>query len=207
MRQLIAEGAGALGQTLESQQVLMLERLLAELQRWGRRINLTAILDPAEMVSGHLLDSLSVRPLLQGQRVIDVGTGAGFPGLPLAVAEPAIEFELIDSNRKKVTFLKHMIADLGISNVSAHQSRAEDYAPGYRFDTVLARALASTSRLIHLAGHLVAENGVMLAQKGRYPATELDEMKKIPGWEYSVSELTVPGLQGHSRHVISLRRS
>ncbi len=207
IRDDIGEGAAAMGQDLPQDAVDKLAHLLAELGRWGQRVNLTAILNPDEMISAHVLDSLSVRPLLGGVRVIDVGTGAGFPGLPLAIVEPGVEFELLDSNGKKIGFVRHMIGALGISNVTAVKARAEDYAPGKRFDTVIARALAPTSRLLELAGHLVREDGVLLALKGKHPAEELEAIKNVPGWGDNVTELTVPGLESHARHVVSLRRT
>jgi 16S rRNA (guanine527-N7)-methyltransferase len=180
--------------------------LLAELTRWNKRINLTAIRDPEAMVSGHILDSLAVRPLLEGCRVLDVGTGAGFPGLPLAIAEPQIEFELVDSIGRKISFVRHVIGKLGLQNVVAKKARAEDYAPADRFDTVIARALASIPRLLELADHLIREEGVLLALKGKHPAAELEAIEELPGWKYVVTDLTVPGLESHARHVVCLRR-
>jgi len=202
----IAAGAAALSQALPPGAPDKLARLLDELERWNRRINLTAIRDPAAMVAGHVLDSLAVRPLLRGGRVIDVGTGAGFPGLPLAIAEPGRAFELLDSNAKKIGFVRHMIADLGLTNAAAVQARSEDYAPAERFDTVIARALAATPQLLQLAGHLVREDGVLLALKGKHPAAELESIKTMSGWKYVVTELTVPGIEAHARHVVCLER-
>jgi 16S rRNA (guanine527-N7)-methyltransferase len=198
----ITSGVESLGQVLSGDGVRKCAELLCELDRWGARMNLTSIRGAGAMVSGHILDSLSVRPLVTGRSLIDVGTGAGFPGLPIAISEPALAVELLDSNTRKISFVQHMIAGLEISNATARRSRAENYAPGKRFDTVIARALASLPRLVEFAGHLVAEKGVMLAQKGRYPA---DELKEIPdSWEYSVTELPVPGLE--TRHIVTLRR-
>ncbi len=201
----IAAGARKLQQDLSDRAIEKLTVLLIELRRWGERVNLTAIRDLNAMVSGHVLDSLSVRPLLEGSRIIDIGTGAGFPGLPLAIAEPRQQFVLLDSNGKKIGFVRHMIADLQLDNALAVQARAEDYAPGERFDTVIARALAAAPRLIALAGHLVERNGVLLAQKGQYPAAELEQLPE--NWEYRVTELNVPGLERHARHVVCLRRT
>ena len=204
----IVAGVAALGQTLPDGAAGKLARLLAELARWNKRVNLTAIRSPEAMVSGHILDSLSVRAHLEGARVADVGTGAGFPGLPLAIAEPQKQFVLLDSNSKKIIFLEHVLADLGLSNAVAVRCRAEDYAPGEGFDTVIARALAATPLLLRLAGHLVGRGGVLLAQKGKYPAAELDELKNLPeNWEYRVTELIVPGLERRARHVVCLRRA
>ncbi len=198
----IASGVQSLGQQLSEESVQKCARLLCELGRWNARINLTAIRDPNEMLGGHLLDSLSVRPLIYGKSLIDIGTGAGFPGLPIAISEPGLNVELLDSNARKIGFVQHIVGELDISNALAVRSRAENYAPGKRFDTVIARALASIPRLVEIAGHLVGKNGVMLVQKGRYPA---DELKDIPdAWDYTVTELAVPGLD--ARHVVSLRR-
>jgi 16S rRNA (guanine527-N7)-methyltransferase len=202
----IKAGFDSLQQDLPDGAIAKLVRLLTELERWNRRVNLTAIRDLETMVSGHILDSLTVRPLLEGRRVIDVGTGAGFPGLPLAIAEPQIEFGLLDSNGKKISFVQHVIGELGLSNASAIRARAEDYAPAERFDTVIARALASIPKLLQLAGHLIREEGVLLALKGKYPAAELESIEEIPGWKYVVTDVTVPGLETHARHIVCLRR-
>jgi len=180
------------------------DALLDELERWNQKVNLTAIRDREEMITGHLLDSLSVRPLLRGSRILDVGTGAGFPGLPLAIVEPQREFHLIDSNNKKIAFVQHITGLLGLDNVTAVKARSEDYAPGNRFDTVIARALASLPRLVEIAGHHVGEGGVFVALKGRYPAEELELLPAT--WESNVTELKVPGLEAGSRHAVLLKR-
>ncbi len=198
----ITSGVELLGQELSEESVRKCARLLCELDRWGSRMNLTAIRKADAMVSGHVLDSLAVRPLIRGKTLIDIGTGAGFPGLPIAISEPGLAVELLDSNERKIGFVQHMIGELEISNATTSRSRAENYAPDKGFDTVIARALASLPRLLELAGHLVAEKGVMLAQKGHYPAEELKEISDA--WVYSVTELVVPGVA--ARHVVVLRR-
>jgi 16S rRNA (guanine527-N7)-methyltransferase len=202
----IRSGVAILRQDLPDGADAKMARLLTELEHWNARINLTAIRDPQAMVSGHILDSLAVRPMLGGSRVLDIGTGAGFPGLPRAIAEPQIEFRLLDANGRKISFVRHVIGSLGLSNASAVKARAEDYAPAERFDTVIARALASIPRLLELAGHLIRDEGVLLALKGKYPAAELELVKEIPGWKYDVTDVTVPGLESHARHVVCLRR-
>ncbi len=179
--------------------------LLDELGKWSRRVNLTAIRDPKEMVTAHILDSLVARPLLEGITILDVGTGAGFPGLPLAIAEPDRQFTLLDSNNKKIMFVQHAAGLLGLDNVTIVKGRSEDYAPGQRFDTVIARALAALPRLVEIAGHHVREDGVFVALKGRYPAEELEQMSNKP-WRSVVTELEVPGLEQGSRHAVLLRR-
>ncbi len=193
-----------LGQTLPDGALENFRALLDELERWNKKVNLTAIREREDMVTGHLLDSLVARPLLQGRRILDVGTGAGFPGLPLAIAEPDREFELLDSNNKKIMFVQHIVGLLGVGNVTAVKARTEDYAPGYRFDTVIARAVATVPRLLELAGHHVGEDGVFIALKGRYPAEELDALPRQ--WAAEVTPLKVPGLENGSRHAVLLRR-
>ena len=178
--------------------------LLDELERWNCKVNLTAIRDREQMAVLHIQDSLAARPLLRGKRILDVGTGAGFPGLPLAIVEPGREFHLIDSNNKKIQFVQHMAGLLGLTNVTATKARAEDYAPGYRFDTVIARALASLPKLLELAGHHVGEGGVFVALKGRYPEEELEHVPDT--WQCKVRELEVPGLEAGSRHAVLIER-
>lgn len=204
----IVSGVDALGQTLPADAIAKFARLIAELDRWNQRMNLTAIRAPGEMVSGHILDSLALRPFVEGENVIDIGTGAGFPGLPLAIAEPDRNFRLLDSNGRKIAFVKHMITDLGLGNVVAIQSRAEDFVPDQPFTTVVARAVAALAKLLAVSAHLVAENGVLLAAKGKYPAEELEELKQHSvDWDFRVTELQVPGLPPHSRHVVRLARA
>ncbi len=204
----IIAGATMLGQTLPADAVPKLARLLSELERWNKRLNLTAIRDPQEMVSAHVLDSLSLRPYLEGTRIVDVGTGAGFPGLPLAIAEPQRKFLLLDGNARKIAFVKHMITDLALGNVTAIQTRAENFVANPHFDTVLARALGSLARIAELCAHLVAENGVLLAAKGKYPAEELEALSQHPAdWDFRVIELQVPDLPQQSRHLVRLGKA
>ncbi|MDH3550323.1 MAG: 16S rRNA (guanine(527)-N(7))-methyltransferase RsmG, partial [Gammaproteobacteria bacterium] len=179
--------------------------LLDELEKWNRKVNLTAIRNRDDMVTAHILDSLVARPLLHGRDILDVGTGPGFPGLPLAIVEPDREFTLLDSNNKKIMFVQHVAGLLGLDNVTAVKGRSEDYAPGHRFDTVIARALAALQRLVEIAGHHVREDGVFVALKGRYPAEELEQLKAP--WSPEVTELHVPGLEEGSRHAVLLRRN
>lgn len=181
------------------------ELLLDELERWNHKVNLTAIRDRDEMVTAHILDSLVARPLLSGKTVLDVGTGPGFPGLPLAIVEPGRQFTLLDSSNKKIMFVQHVARLLGLDNVIAVKGRGEDYAPGHRFDTVIARALAALPRLMEIAGHHVGEDGVFVALKGRYPTEELEEL--TAPWSHDVKELSVPGLEQGSRHAVLLRRA
>ena len=181
-----------------------LATLLDELERWSRNVNLTAIRDVDEMITAHVLDSLVARPLLYGDEILDVGTGPGFPGLPLAIVEPERQFTLLDSNNKKIMFAQHAVGLLGLDNVVTVKARGEDYAPGHRFDTVIARALAALPKLVEIAGHHVGKDGVFVALKGRYPAKELEQIDHL--WGHAVTELMVPGLAKGSRHAVLLRR-
>jgi len=199
----IRQALERLGQQFAAEAVAQYATLLDELERWNRRINLTAIRARDEVITAHLLDSLAARPLLRGCRILDVGTGAGFPGLPLAIAEPQRHFELLDSNNKKIQFVQHIVALLGLDNVVAHKIRTEDYAPAERFDTVIARAVGPLGRLLDMAGHHVGEDGVFIALKGRYPAQELQQLPQA--WACEVQELAVPGLEAGSRHAVVLR--
>ncbi len=184
-----------------------LSKLIIELEHWNKKINLTAIRDRNKMISSHLLDSLVAAPFIKGNSVLDVGTGPGFPGLPLAITQPKRHFTLLDSNNKKIMFVEHITGLLGISNVSAIKIRSEDYAPGFGFDTVIARAVASLPKLLEIAGHLVGEDGLFIGLKGRYPVQELEKMNKLNAqWSYTVKELCVPGLNKGSRHAVLLRR-
>jgi 16S rRNA (guanine527-N7)-methyltransferase len=204
MKNQIENALGELKQNFPPGAAEKFATLLQELTHWNQRVNLTAITDPTKMITGHLLDSLSARPHLQGNEILDVGTGAGFPGLPLAIAEPERQFVLVDGNNKKVAFVEHVSGLLGLSNVTAVKARSENFAPGNRFDTVIARAVAALPRLIEIAGHHVREDGVFVALKGRYPAEELEEVPEP--WDYKVMELKVPGLEAGSRHAVLLTR-
>lgn len=175
------------------------------LDKWNQAFNLTSIRDPGEMVVRHVLDSLSALPFLQGGRVLDVGCGAGLPGIPLALADPGRSYTLLDSGLKKVRFVRQVIAELKIGNASAVQMRVEDYAPMQLFDTVTSRAFAALPDFIRGAGRLVAPGGRLLAMKGRLPA---DELAALPaGWvAAAVTPVQVPALDAE-RHMIVVRRS
>lgn len=203
----IQTALNGLGQSFPEGTAEKLGILIDELERWNRKVSLTAIRDRGEMITGHLLDSLVAAPLLEGETVLDVGTGPGFPGLPLAVVHPERQFTLLDSNNKKIMFAQHAAGLLGLDNVSVVKARGEDYAPGHGFDTVIARALAALPRLVEIAGHHVGEDGVFVALKGRYPTEELEELEKLElPWRHAVTELNVPGLEKGSRHAVLLRR-
>ena len=201
----LIEGARQLGLELSAEQVRLLFAHLDLLDEWNQRINLTAIRARPQQVTKHLLDSLSVRPWLKGARIADVGSGAGFPGIPLAIADPGLHFALIESVGKKCRFLEHVRDTLHLPNVEVVQCRAEAYRPAVRFDTVLARAVGPTADVVRFAAPLVAAGGRLLAMKGRDPADEL--VRKLSGWKVvAVHKLHVPGLE-EERHLVELCRS
>jgi 16S rRNA (guanine527-N7)-methyltransferase len=202
---ILLDGARALGVDLSEAQCRQLIAHLDLLDEWGERMNLTAIRDRPSQLTKHVLDSLSVRPFLRGTRIADVGSGAGFPGIPLAIVEPGMTFALIESTGKKCRFLEHVRDALALGNVEVVQARAEAHKPRDRYDTVLARAVGPVTDLVRNAGPLVAGGGRLLAMKGRYPEDEL--AKKMNGWKViAVHRLAVPGLE-EERHVVELGRS
>lgn len=201
----LTDGARAMGVALDPPQVAALLAHLDLVDEWNERMNLTAIRDRPQQVTKHVLDSLSVLPWLRGRRVADVGSGAGFPGIPLAIVRPDLQFALVESTGKKCRFLEHVRDALSLGNVEVVQSRAEAYKPTVRFDTVLARAVGPIAELVRNAGALVASGGRMLAMKGRYPEDELT--RRLNGWKVvAVHALQVPGL-GEERHLVELAHS
>jgi 16S rRNA (guanine527-N7)-methyltransferase len=200
----MSAGLDALGLTLAPAQVGALAALLAEVADWNTRFNLTAIRDPVEAVNKHILDSLAVLPHLRGLAVADVGSGAGFPGLPLAIADPDRRFCLIESTGKKARFLHHVIARLELPNVEVAAVRAESCRPRQPFDCVVARALGSLAEFVRVAGHLSGQGGRLLAMKGKVPE---DEIRALPaGWKaLAVHPVAVPGLDAE-RCVVELGR-
>jgi 16S rRNA (guanine527-N7)-methyltransferase len=200
----LAAGLTELGLALAPAQVEALLLLVAELADWNTRVNLTAITDPAEVVDKHLLDSLAVLPLLKGLRIADVGTGAGFPGLPLALAGLDRRFTLVESTGKKAAFVRHAATVMKLPNVEVVQSRAETWRPSQLFDSVISRALGPLSDFVRVAGHLAARGGRLLAMKGRPPEAELAALPA--GWKaLAVHPIRVPGLSAE-RCVVELAR-
>ncbi len=180
-------------------------RVLDELERGNAQFNLTAIRDRPGMLRKHLLDSLSLHAFLRGHRVADVGTGAGFPGLPLAIANPDRHFALIEATGKKARFVTSTAAAIGAGNVEVVNTRAETYRPDLRFDTVVARALSSLADFVAYAGHLLAPEGRLLAMKGKRPDEEISALPKTFR-VLAVHRLRVPGLDDE-RHLVELCRS
>jgi 16S rRNA (guanine527-N7)-methyltransferase len=205
LKTILEAGAAKLGLTLDTRQVAQLLTLTRELLDWSARFNLTAIRAPEDVVRKHLLDSLTVLPHLHGERIADVGSGAGFPGLPLAIAAPRLRFTLIEATGKKVRFIEHAVAQLGLTNVAVVHARAEAFKPPSRFDAAVARALSSLAEFIRVAGHLCTPEGRLLAMKGQLPNTELADLPK--GWRVlRTHALEVPGLDA-ARHLVILQRA
>lgn len=167
---LLRWGIAQMGLPDNAQRLAALEHLLALLQKWNKAYNLTAIRDAESIVQRHFFDSLALLPYLHGQSVIDVGTGAGFPGLPLALYAPERRFTLLDSNGKKTRFVQQAVLELQLSNVTVRQTRVEHYTEA-RFDCVICRAFTSTREIIAKTRHLLAPQGIWLAPKGPAEAT------------------------------------
>ena len=177
-------------------------QFLELLARWNRAYNLTAVREIEQMLPRHLLDSLSVLPYLRAPRVLDIGTGAGLPGIPLALARPDLDFVLIDGNAKKIRFVTQAIHELGLKNVAAVHGAVEHYQPDAPFDTLLARAVAAIPDMLRSCRHLCAPEGAILAMKGVFPREELagvDAAFRVR----DVVRLTVPGLDA-ARHLVIL---
>lgn len=189
----LVAGGNRLGLELDPEQTRRLLQLIDLLERWNRAFNLTAVRDPLRMVSHHLLDSLALASFVKGNRVLDVGTGAGFPGLPLAVVQPQREFVLLDSNGKKVRFVRQAVLELGLDNVQVIQSRIESYKCGEKFATILTRAFASLSELVPLVSASLLPGGVLLAAKGPTAGNEMQELS-LPDGGMRLHRLQVPFL-------------
>ncbi|TDP28201.1 16S rRNA m(7)G-527 methyltransferase [Idiomarina aquatica] len=186
---------------LDENQLDQLVQLVEQLDKWNKAYNLTSVRDPKQMVSRHIVDSLIISPFLTGDRFIDVGTGPGLPGLPLAIANPDKSFVLLDSLGKRIRFIRQVCHQLGIKNVQAVQSRVEDYTEqNNSFDGVLSRAFASLDDMLTWCKHLPKNNGKYLALKGQYPQQELDELSEQYKIE-QISSLNVPGVDG-DRHIV-----
>lgn len=187
----------------DSAHVVIFVEYLKLLTKWNRACNLTAVREPHEMVTRHVLDSLSIAPLLEGPYTLDVGSGAGFPGIPLAVTNPHLEFVLLDSCDKKTRFLLHVVQMLNIKNVQVVNARVESFRSSRQFDNIVSRAFASLAKMLERTKHLCKSDGQFLAMKGAYPVAELAEVTD----EFIIGEvrnLQVPGLN-EQRHLVCIK--
>ena len=196
----LQQGCDELQLEIPREQQTRLLQYLDFLCKWNKTYNLTAVRDASQMVTRHLLDSLSIAPHVSGQRCIDVGTGAGLPGIPMAILFPDQEFHLLDSNGKKTRFLFQVKTALRLDNMTVHQARVETFNDAGRFDAVLSRAFASLQDMMQACRHLLTPEGRFLAMKGAYPAQEL-QLVEENCTIFGVYPLQVPGL-GEQRHLV-----
>lgn len=200
LEQLIKEA----GMDIPANQQAQLMAYVEMLHKWNKAFNLTAVRQPQEMLVKHILDSLVVSQYLEGNQFIDVGTGPGLPGIPLAIINPEKSFTLLDSLGKRIRFIRQVVFELKITNVTPVQSRVEDFQPEFGFDGVLSRAFASMSDMVTWCRHLPSEQGVFLALKGQVDQTEIDELPS--GCSVTdIKPLIVPGLEGE-RHLVILEK-
>jgi 16S rRNA (guanine527-N7)-methyltransferase len=196
----LKRGLIALGLTLEGDAQQRLLDYIALIEKWNKVYNLTAIREPEKMVSHHLLDSLAVAPHLQAKRLLDVGSGAGLPGIPLALANPDMHVTLLDSNHKKAAFLNQAVIELGLKNAEVCAERVESWQPDGRFDVIISRAFADMGEFVRLTRHLLAPGGLFAAMKGLHPYEEIDKLPE--GCKVQqVLPLAIPGLDG-ARHLV-----
>ena len=201
--------AGLQALPLDSALAEPLARYLALMLRWNAAYNLTAIRDPREMVTKHLLDSLAMAPFVGTTvgvpNLADLGTGAGLPGIPLAIAHPDLRVTLVESNGKKARFMREALRTLGLSNAEVAESRIEALDRPGEFAAITARALATLPLILQLGGHLIAPGGVLLAMKGARPDEEIAALP--PGWTVrGMRPLSVPGLDAE-RHLVTVART
>ena len=186
-KQSLLTGLDTLNISLEEHKIEQLLAFVQLLEKWNKAYNLSAIRNKAAMIGLHLLDSLAVAPYIQGPRIIDIGTGAGLPGIPLAIYYPELQFTLLDSNAKKTRFVQQAILELGLKNVTVNHTRVEQYEPEQNFDTVITRAFASLPDILKLTSRLLSEQGILLAMKGQ--ATDVSELENA---QTSIIPIHVP---------------
>lgn len=204
MKQRLAQLIEQAGMTIPAEQQAQLIGYVDMLHKWNKAYNLTSVRDPQEMIVKHIMDSIVVSQHLEGETFIDVGTGPGLPGIPLAIVNPDKQFTLLDSLGKRIRFIRQVLHELKITNVTPVQSRVEDFLPEQGFDGVLSRAFASMSDMVNWCHHLPAEQGKFLALKGQVDQEEIDALPA----DCSVTDikaLMVPGLEGQ-RHLVILTR-
>jgi len=206
LEECIGEGATGMGLSLSAEAVARCAQFLRLIEKWNRVHNLTAVRETEQMVVLHLLDSLSILPHVAGARtLLDVGSGAGLPGIPVAILQPEIEVTLLDASHKKSAFLQQAKGELELANVTVVCARVEAWQPGRTYDVVVSRAFAELAEFVSQAQHLVAAGGKLLAMKGVYPFEEIARMP--PSHRVAeVKELTVPALAA-KRHLVFVERA
>ena len=199
----LIDGLGELGISTSSEQIGKLITHVELLCKWNKAFNLTSIIDAQQILTHHLLDSASVSSWITGDDIIDVGTGAGFPGLTLAILQPERNFYLLDSRGKKTRFIDTVIRHTGINNAATIHNRVESFRPDTKFDTIVTRAFSSLHDMYTSCRHLMRPNGCIVAMKGEYPAQEIAVLKDL-NLDIQVDEIHVPLLNA-KRHAVSLR--
>ena len=200
---LFTTGSAELGINLSGIQIQKFSKFVFYLRKWNKIHNLTAISDSQEIITNHLLDSLSVNKYLSGEKIIDVGTGPGFPGLPLALIFPKKAFVLLDSSQKKTIFLNQIKTHLSVKNVRIIKARVENYQTEDKFDHIISRAFSSVEKMVNFTQHLLRDNGSFLAMKGHISESELSQLPK----QYKVinkHKVIVPMLN-KNRHILEIK--
>jgi len=201
-RDVLVTGLADLGVSATERQIDLLLAFVRLIEKWNKTYNLTAIRNREEMLRLHILDSLAVLPFISGENIIDVGTGAGLPGIPLAIFMPDVQFTLLDSNAKKTRFVQQAVLELKLENVEVVHSRVEQLKRAGEFDAVLSRAFASLHDIMQWTDYLLQAEGVLIAMKGQKPVTELEQLERV----YSVESIVVPGIDAE-RCVVRINKS
>jgi 16S rRNA (guanine527-N7)-methyltransferase len=196
--ELLASGVAEMGLDVSSDAQTKLLQYLSLLNKWNKVYNLTAVRDPLEMVTLHLLDSLSVLPYIKAKNLLDVGSGGGLPGIVLAICLPSLQVTTLDTVQKKAIFMRQVKGELGLSNLEVVHARVENYQPSEKFDAIISRAFSEIALFIKLTQHLLADNGQWLAMKGLAP---MDELKNLDLKPNKIIPLKVAGLNAE-RHLV-----
>lgn len=204
-KKILQQGLQELDITMDDKQLESLLAFIKLMEKWNKAYNLTAVRHREEMARLHILDSLAVLPHVKGEHVADIGTGAGLPGIPLALFLPHVQFTLIDSNSKKTRFVQQAILELNLKNVTVIHSRVENIDTEHLFSTVIMRAFANLADILKLTSHLIEKQGVLLAMKGQIPEKELIDCKekhtiigiKVPGVEAERCLIKIEGVADH----------
>ncbi len=199
---ILQVGIDRLGLKATDEQLDLLLAFVCLIEKWNKAYNLTAIRSRNEILHLHILDSLAIVPFVSGEKIMDVGTGAGLPGIPLAILMPSKQFTLVDSNAKKTRFVRQVVLELQLSNVEVVHSRVEGLGRNDEYDLVLSRAFASLNEIMNLTEYLLHPKGVLLAMKGQIPESELKKINR----DYTVNPIVVPGVEAE-RCVVRVKKT
>lgn len=205
LQAVLGAGLEALGLVIAPSRQELLRTYVKLITKWNAVYNLSAIRNEPEMLTHHVLDALAIVPYLPAGQLLDVGSGAGLPGIPIAIAEADRSVALLDSNSKKVAFLQQAVIELGLKNATVHAARAETWRPDQAFDVITSRAFAELAEFVSCTQHLLAESGVFAAMKGAHARAEIERLPK--GFKVrSIERLTVPGVNAE-RHLVLVERA